>query len=338
MKHRLLFSPGPIPVNENIDISFSHRDTDFGVMYGEVVEKLLQLVYDSHYNDVILTQGSASSAIETVLSSVLIPDSKILMLVNGSFGKRAKEMAQFNTANIIIAEDVNDCEDALETEKGITHFFAVQFETSVSKYNHICPLLSICKTQGIVSIVDSVSAFPYYGFTETYPDFLITSASKQLGTIPAMGIIFYDKNKNIPLFEKSDYLNLKKYMEYSLKKQTPHTSLIPQFISLYNQLIAKFYDGTKIRQNRHKIIRNAIILTEGLADNVVNDAISPVVTIQVKNTAEVVRRLNTDGIKVYYNLFYMKDYIQVSTFNYDSIEPYLTLNKYLVEFKKDGLI
>jgi hypothetical protein len=41
---------------------------------------------------------------------------------------------------------------------------------------------------------------------------------------------------------------------------------------------------------------------------------------------------------VYYNLFYMKDYIQVSTFNYDSIEPYLTLNKYLVEFKKDGLI
>ena len=334
MRDSYLFSPGPVPKKEEIEINFSHRDKEFSDLMVEVKSLLLEMAPE--YNDVILTQGSASSAIETVFSSLFGKKDKVLILANGAFGNRAASMADYYSNDV---EVVNTEEGAMErlSEGDIKYFFAVQFETSLSLYNDLTDHIIFCKNNGVVSIIDAVSAFPFTKVGK--PDFLITSSAKQLGGIPVMGVIFYDVNKEYELKETTDYLSFKKYKQYSLKNQTPHTSLIPQILSLKKSLEDLFSTQIARINFRSAIIANSKDLTEGLEDCILNSPIAPVITFKVKDTKSVVQYLHSKGIKTYFNLFYMKDYIQVSTFNYlESEVPYRELNEVLRGLKEKGLL
>lgn len=332
---KYLFSPGPIPKKEEIEINFSHRDEEFSDLIVSVKEKLLDISH--YYNDIIMTQGSASSAIETIFSSLFKKESKILVFANGAFGNRAIVMADFYSQRVDVTTTLNGTREALR-KKDYDFFFSVQFETSLSLYNNLEELLFICKNKKIVTIVDAVSSFPYYELQKV--DFLITSSAKQLGGLPVMGLIFYDKEKEYELQENSDYLSFKKYKQYSLKNQTPHTSLIPQILSLDKSLNENIkgnnIDGLFFKNS---IFNNCQTLVQGLEDCVLNTAIAPVITFKVKDTEKVIEHLHSLGIKTYFNLFYMKDYIQVSTFNYtDNQEPYRELNEVLRGLKEQGLL
>ena len=320
-----LFSPGPIEKKYTCSITFSHRDKDFFELYKSIESKLLS--FSDYYNKVIFAQGSASSAIETVLGSVLKKDnSKILILNNGSFANRSLKVSEKYCYDISVVKTVEEALEALDNYH-YTHFFAVQFETSLSIHNDLTKILERCKELYITSIIDSVSAFPYYKIPEC--DFLITSSAKQLGGMPVMGIIFFNSDKHYYLVDNNEYLNLKTYIEYSLKYQTPHTSLIPQFLSLNKEL-----ETFSVEKNKINIENNCNVFSNSF--NFVNERYCPVLTLKVKDTERVVKVLNEKGFKVYYNLFYMKDYIQIGMFNYNSTKPYKLLNKELENLKNEN--
>jgi aspartate aminotransferase-like enzyme len=293
-----LLSPGPVP-SETIE--FSHRSDEFRDVYKQTALLLLNL---SGYKNVIFTQGSASSAVETVLSSTLAEDTTVAVVVNGEFGRRAAITASYYSKNVKIYDDLAKVE-----KRDVC--FVVQFETSNSYYND----LTNFKFDGKL-IVDAVSAFPYYPIPQA--DFLIVSSSKQLSGLPAMGIVLYN---DLPaLFCRSDYLNLSKYIEYAKKGETPHTSLMPQFFSLLQSL--KIFDLDKFRA---MVSLNAETLTKGLEKYIVNESISPVVTLRLN----VKDALANEGFFVYQNETYMKDCIQISCFNYSSNHVYHELNTIL---------
>ena len=297
------FSPGPVPSEM---IQFSHRSPEFRYVYQKTASLLLGL---SGYQNVVFAQGSASSAIETVFSSTLKENTSIAVVVNGEFGRRAAKMASYYSKKVEVV-------DSLAKVKNQEFCFVVQFETSNSYYNSD---LFNFKFAGKL-IVDAVSAFPYYSTPQA--DFVITSSSKQLSGLPAMGIIFYN---DLPeLIERSDYLNLAKYVEYGQKNETPHTALMPQFFSLYDylsKLNVSFY--------RRRIYLNATVLTSGLNEYVVNNSKAPVITFNL-NAKEYLQKM---GYCVYKNETYTKNGIQISCFNYEDEKVYHEINKLLKEFK-----
>lgn len=315
---RRLFSPGPIAAQYNLDLLFSHRSNEFRKLYADTSTHLLKI---SGYTNVVMTQGSASSALETVLSSVLKSNSRLLMLVNGEFARRALQMATFCTDAIVQVADRQSLLQMLETDQ-FDFCFVVQFETSLSIHNDLKEIEEICLRKHVHLIVDAVSAFPYYAPPQA--KFLLSTSSKQLGGLPAMGLVFYNDLDQIKLVERSDYLNLRKYITYSDSDQTPHTALIPQIDSLNNAL-----QHLNVEQLRTNICRNALALTEGLDSAVVNERVAPVVTLRVRKPAELVNSLRGAGISLYYNQFYMNEYIQVGCFNYPDAAPYLELNECL---------
>ena len=293
-----LLSPGPVPSDT---IKFSHRSDEFRAVYQKTSLLLSEL---SGYKNVIFTQGSASSAIETVLSSTLSEDTFVAVVVNGEFGKRAAKTAAYYSKNVKVYDDLSKIGDEEVC-------FVVQFETSNSHYNDLTKF----KFSGKL-IVDAVSAFPYYPIPQA--DFLITSSSKQLQGLPAMGIVFYN---DLPkLIQRSDYLNLSKYVEYGQRQETPHTSLMPQFFSLYESL--KSFD---LKSFRDMVRLNSVALTKGLEKFIVNEKETPVVTLRLNVKEELAKR----GFFVYKNESYMEDCIQVSCFNYNDVSVYDSLNRIL---------
>lgn len=313
-----LFSPGPVPAEYKTELTFSHRSHEFKQLFEDVQHQLVSL---SGYRNVAFVQGSASSAIETVLSSVLHADSRLLILINGEFARRASEMAAFYTKHITPVNDIATLESRL-LEEDFDFCFVVQFETSLSIFNNLKRVEELCLERGVHLLADTVSAFPFYEPPKA--KIMLSTSSKQLRGLPAMGLIFFNDLEDISLIERSDYLNLKRYIKYAKEKQTPHTSLIPQFDSL--RLSLQNFD---LLEHRAVMRRNALALTAGLENAILNDPICPVVTIKVKEAERLVSNLSARGISVYHNFYYMNYYIQVGCFNYADSAVYAELNAYL---------
>ena len=158
----------------------------------------------------------ATSAIEAVLSSIDIPD--IFVYSNGEFGDRLKTIAKKH----------------LKINPGSPYQAYCQFETSKSIYNNADAPDYVRKGY----IVDCVSGFPYYPLPKK-ADIIITSSSKILGGMPVLGIVFIkrewrEKLKKDPV---SYYLDLKRIWDYDNTEETPHTSLMPQYMFFHLLMI-----------------------------------------------------------------------------------------------------
>ena len=71
------------------------RDTEFIGVVREIRRELLALggVEDRGY-EAILMQGSGTFALESVISSTVPPDGKMLVVVNGAYGRRIEQIAR----------------------------------------------------------------------------------------------------------------------------------------------------------------------------------------------------------------------------------------------------
>ena len=96
---KLLFTPGPLTtsnaVKEAMLRDLGSRDADFVAVVGEIRQLLLALagVRQAEGYEAILMQGAGTFGIESVISSVIPADGKLLIIINGAYGKRIREIA-----------------------------------------------------------------------------------------------------------------------------------------------------------------------------------------------------------------------------------------------------
>ncbi len=95
----LLFTPGPLTTSESTKEAMLHdagsRDRAFIATIREVRQKLLSIagVAAAEY-EVIPMQGSGTFGIEAVLSSCVPASGKLLVAVNGAYGRRMVDIAR----------------------------------------------------------------------------------------------------------------------------------------------------------------------------------------------------------------------------------------------------
>lgn len=93
----ILFSPGPVMVEDNVMYSLlhydiCHRGKDFEMMFNDTREKICSLCGADDMYDSVIVSGSGTSASEAVISSIVVPSEKILLISNGMFGERLEEI------------------------------------------------------------------------------------------------------------------------------------------------------------------------------------------------------------------------------------------------------
>jgi len=198
-----LFTPGPITtslaVKQAAAFDKGSRDDEFIQTISEIRTKLLHLAKVSQETgyECILMQGSGTFSIESVVSSVVPEDGKILLVINGSYGMRFIDMCKsYNLDYVALIFDDNSLPELNEIEKFLkeerfTHLAVVHCETTTGMINPIKEIGELCKTYGVSQILDSMSAFGGIDFDmkECNVDYLVSSANKCIQGVPGFALI-----------------------------------------------------------------------------------------------------------------------------------------------------
>jgi len=178
------------------------RDRDFLRTVREIRERLLALggaaANATGDYECVPMQGSGTFAIEAVISSAIPRDGKLLVLVNGAYGRRMAHMARIHG----IATDTLDAPenrkiqpeavaDRLASTPGVTHVAAVHCETTTGIVNPVEAIGAAVASAGAAYIVDAMSSFGAIpvDLAAARIDFLISSANKCIEGVPGFGFV-----------------------------------------------------------------------------------------------------------------------------------------------------
>jgi 2-aminoethylphosphonate-pyruvate transaminase len=202
-RDKILFTPGPLTTSRTVKQAMlrdlGSRDAEFIETVAAVRRGLLALggVADAGY-EAVLMQGSGTFGVEAVLSSCIPPGGKLLVVVNGAYGRRMVQMAQVLGIDCRAATFAEDqwpetaaVEAALDAEPGFTHLAIVHSETTSGLLNPVGPVGRLARSRGLVYIVDAMSSFGAVelDLAASGIDYLVSSANKCIEGVPGFSFV-----------------------------------------------------------------------------------------------------------------------------------------------------
>ena len=223
-----LLTPGPLTTTDTVkkEMLFDHCtwDDDYKRITLDIRKKLLELaqVSEKEYT-VVLMQGSGTFGVESVLTSVVGDENKLLIVANGAYGERMEEIAEHaKVPYTIYREMYNQVPDAqkiagiLDADKEITHVAMVHSETTSGILNDVETVGKVVQERGLTMIVDAMSSFGGMEIPvkEWGIDFIISSANKCIQGVPGFSFIIANKEKLIQSNGKARSLSLDLYSQW----------------------------------------------------------------------------------------------------------------------------
>ena len=198
----LLLTPGPLTTSASVKQAMVHdwgsRDQGFVAINKMVLEKIVELAGAQGTHVTVPVQGSGTFAVEAMITTFVPRTGKLLVVMNGAYGQRARKIAEIAGRAVATYETPEDTppdlaalDALLAGDKAITHVFAVHCETTSGILNPIAELAALVARRGRRLLVDSMSAFgaleidarkvPY--------DALAASSNKCLEGVPGLGFV-----------------------------------------------------------------------------------------------------------------------------------------------------
>ncbi|UCE50118.1 MAG: 2-aminoethylphosphonate--pyruvate transaminase [Phycisphaerales bacterium] len=202
-KDKVLFTPGPLTTSPTVKQAMlrdlGSRDIEFIGLVKDIRDKLVELgqVSLDEYTAVLM-QGSGTFGLEAVVSSTVPPAGKLLIIVNGAYGKRLAKIAsvlQIDAATLEYAENttpnLKEIEDVLKTDSKITNVSVVHCETTTGIVNPIRAIGEIVAKSGAKYFVDAMSSFGAVpiDLDECKIDYLVSSANKCIEGVPGFSFV-----------------------------------------------------------------------------------------------------------------------------------------------------
>ncbi|MGL2902598.1 pyridoxal-phosphate-dependent aminotransferase family protein [Helicobacter pylori] len=239
----LLFTPGPVAINEEMRSSFSqpmphHRTKDFEKIFQSVRENLKKM---TGLEEVLLLSSSGTGAME---ASVLALCQKELLFVNaGKFGERFGKIAKAYSikAHELVYEwdtpaQVDGVLNALKANPNIDVFCIQACESSGGLRHPVEKIAQAIKetNPNVFVIVDAITALGVEPLEITHIDVLIGGSQKAFMLPPAMSLVALSQ-KAIDCIEECDvgfYFNLKSELKNQRNNTTSYTAPILHTLGL----------------------------------------------------------------------------------------------------------
>lgn len=200
-KDKLLFTPGPLTTSMTVKQAMlqdvGSRDFEFIDLVKEIRSRLLEIggVGDDGYEAIIM-QGSGTFTLEAVVSSSVPPVGKLLVIINGAYGRRIAQIAKIHNIQTTTLEfpenrvpDLVQIEKALETDAAITNVAVIHCETTTGLMNPVQDIGRIVQGFSRRLFVDAMSSFGAVpvDLAEWGIDYLVSSANKCIEGVPGFG-------------------------------------------------------------------------------------------------------------------------------------------------------
>jgi 2-aminoethylphosphonate-pyruvate transaminase len=198
----LLLTPGPLTTSRKVKEVMVHdwgsRDAAFLRINKEVLERLPDIVNARGTHVTVPMQGSGTFAVEAMLTTFIPAGGKILLLINGAYGQRAKKICDIAKRAYAVHETAEDTppdlaavDKMLQADKSITHVFAVHCETTSGILNPIIEIAALVQKHGRRLLIDAMSAFGAIRLdaTATAFDAVAASSNKCIEGVPGLGFV-----------------------------------------------------------------------------------------------------------------------------------------------------
>ncbi|MBF0211044.1 MAG: 2-aminoethylphosphonate--pyruvate transaminase [Desulfamplus sp.] len=204
-----LLTPGPLSTSKSVKCAmlqdFCTWDHDYNNLVQDIRNKLTKIATSNSIENytTILMQGSGTFSVESVISTAIPKNGKLLVLTNGAYGERVASIARCHKIDVAVNDsgeleppDVSLLIDSLESDPAITHVAVVHCETTTGMLNPIEKIGDVVKNYGKIYIVDAMSSFGGIplDIANVQADYLISSANKCIQGVPGFGFIIAKKS------------------------------------------------------------------------------------------------------------------------------------------------
>jgi 2-aminoethylphosphonate-pyruvate transaminase len=274
-----LLTPGPLTTSLSVKQSMLHdwgsRDAEFIRINGEMRSRLVQLIHGEGSFTTVPMQGSGTFAVEAMLATFVGPKDKLLILINGAYGKRMAKICDYAKraySTLEWAEDqpVNPQQvaEALAKDKAITHVAVVHCETTSGVLNPIAEVGAVVAKAGRRLLIDSMSAFgalPVDSRDITF-DAVAASSNKCIEGVPGLGFVLCRETALADCKGNAHALVLDLHDQWQVIEKTQQYRFTPPIhcIVAFNQALTEHAQegGVEGRGGRYRA--NCKILIDGM--------------------------------------------------------------------------
>lgn len=279
MPDKRLFTPGPLTTSERVKRAMlrdlGSRDRSFIQIVGEIRQELLRLGgVDGGGYEAVLMQGSGTFGIESVVGTVAPPGGKLLVAINGAYGRRMAEMAErlgLETIRYTIPEnqpiDPHEIANALSADALISHVGVIHCETTTGLLNPVEAIGEAVRKAGRLLIVDAMSSFGGVEFDVSCADYVVSSANKCIQGVPGFAFVLARRDclasaegwaRSLSLDLHAQWRGLEKDGQFRF---TPPTHALLAF----REALAELDEEGGVAARAARYARNRAVLWEGMA-------------------------------------------------------------------------
>ncbi|MCU1784132.1 2-aminoethylphosphonate--pyruvate transaminase [Pseudomonas sp. 13B_2.1_Bac1] len=202
----ILLTPGPLTTSNRtrqaMMVDWGSWDDRFNALTASVCEQLLAILHGTDSHHCVPLQGSGTFAVEAAIGTLVPRDGKVLVLINGAYGRRLAKICEVlgrDFSTFETAEDqpttAADVDRLLRADTAITHVALIHCETSTGILNPLPEIAQVVKDHGKRLIIDAMSSFGALPIDarEVPFDALIAASGKCLEGVPGMGFVFAEK-------------------------------------------------------------------------------------------------------------------------------------------------
>lgn len=202
-KDKLLFTPGPLTTSRTVKHAMlrdlGSRDLEFIEIVKDIRNRLLEAVgVSAETVTAIPMQGSGTFGLEAAIGSAIPPDGKLLVGVNGAYGRRLVQMAGVLGIEAMTVEQPENrpvspslLAEALREDPSITHAAVCHCETTSGIMNPLEQIGAVIKDAGRIFLVDAMSSFGAVPLSveACCIDYLVSSANKCIEGVPGFSFV-----------------------------------------------------------------------------------------------------------------------------------------------------
>ena len=275
----LLLTPGPLTTANSVKEVMVHdwgsRDASFLRINKAVLEGLPRIVHGEGRFVTVPMQGSGTFAVEAMLTTFVPRNGKVLVLINGAYGHRAKRILDIAGRKAVVHETAEDTspdlaavERILKRQKSVTHVFAVHCETTSGILNPIEEIAGIAARHGKRLLIDAMSAFGALPLDSRKVAFdaVAASSNKCIEGVPGLGFVLARKEALAETEGNATTLVLDLHDQHRNFEKTGQYRFTPPIhvIVAFHQALQEFWAEGGVEGRGGRYAENCHVLIEGM--------------------------------------------------------------------------
>ncbi len=276
-----LLTPGPLTTSPGVKQAMLHdygsRDSHFIAVNRRMRDRLVDIIDGAGSHVCVPLQGSGTFVVEAMIGSFVPADGKLLVLVNGAYGKRIVRISEYYKRTCVTLEtpedtpiDAQALDSTLAADPAITHVAAIHCETTTGMLNPIGEIAAVVARHGRSLLIDAMSAFGAIPLdARTVPfDAVVASSNKCLEGVPGIGFCLARKSALEKTAGNAPSLTLDLHDQWVAMEKTAQWRFTPPVhcILAFDKALDEFDEEGGVAGRGGRYADNCRILVDGMRE------------------------------------------------------------------------